>query len=225
MTTHGADGAGGADPLLTVLELLARQAPSARFDALLDEARRDGLGPEELGRLERAVVLAGQVHAERAHDARREAGLEALADTARDLTLSYDLDGLLHVITRRARRLLGLDLAYVTLRGPHGSCYVHTTEGTRPGRAEGPRLAPGLRVAEGYGLGGAVQLHGVPVWTPDYLADERFAPSGSLDAGVHAPAFDEAAEAALRAEGLHAIVAAGGGGGGGGGGAPSGAGA
>ncbi|MCZ0979686.1 GAF domain-containing protein [Streptomyces diastatochromogenes] len=33
-------------------------------------------------------------------------------------------------------------------------------------------------------------------------------PSGSLDAGVHAPAFDEDAESALRAEGLHAIVAA-----------------
>ncbi|WP_432116683.1 GAF domain-containing protein, partial [Streptomyces sp. S1] len=214
MTTHGADGAGGADALLTVLELLARQAPPARFDALLDEARRDGLGRPDLDRLERAVVLAGQVHAERAHDARREAGLDALTDTARDLTLSYDLDGLLHVITRRARRLLGLDLAYVTLRGPHGACYVHTAEGTRPGPAEGPRLAPGLRIAEGYGLGGAVQLHGEPVWTPDYLADERFAPSGSLDAGVHAPAFDEAAETALRTEGLHAIVAAGGGGGG-----------
>ncbi|WP_432059641.1 helix-turn-helix domain-containing protein [Streptomyces sp. S1] len=208
MTTHGADGAGGADALLTVLELLARQAPPARFDALLDEARRDGLGRPDLDRLERAVVLAGQVHAERAHDARREAGLDALTDTARDLTLSYDLDGLLHVITRRARRLLGLDLAYVTLRGPHGACYVHTAEGTRPGPAEGPRLAPGLRIAEGYGLGGAVQLHGEPVWTPDYLADERFAPSGSLDAGVHAPAFDEAAETALCTEGLHAIVAA-----------------
>ncbi|MFF4171078.1 helix-turn-helix domain-containing protein [Streptomyces sp. NPDC001744] len=207
MTTHGADGTGGADALLTVLELLAGQAPPARFDALLDGARRDGLDDDGLDRLERAVALAGRVHAERAHAARREAGLTALADTARDLTLSYDLDGLLRVITRRARRLLGLDLAYITLSGPHGASYVHTTEGTRASRAEGPRLAPGLRIAEGYGLGGAVQLHGEPVWTPDYLADERFAPSGSLDAGVHAPAFDEAAESALRAEGLHAIVA------------------
>ncbi|MFE0643038.1 helix-turn-helix domain-containing protein [Streptomyces sp. NPDC058877] len=211
MTLHGADGADGADALLTVLELLARQAPPARFEALVDEARRSGLGDGELHRLERAVELAGTIDAGRAHDKRREAGLAALADTARDLTLSYDLDGLLRVITRRARRLLGLDLAYVTLRGPHGACYVHTTEGSRAttgtGRGDGPHLAPGLRIAEGYGLGGAVQLHGEPVWTADYLADERFAPSGSLDAGVHAPAFDESAESALRAEGLHAIVA------------------
>lgn len=43
MTLHGTDGAGGADALLTVLELLAEQAPPARFDALLDGARRSGL--------------------------------------------------------------------------------------------------------------------------------------------------------------------------------------
>ncbi|MEV7563580.1 helix-turn-helix domain-containing protein [Streptomyces tanashiensis] len=208
MTMDGADGAGGADALLRVLELLAGQAPPARFDSLVDEARRTGVTGDELDRLERAVKLAGEVHTGRARDARREAGLTTLTDTARDLTLSYDLDSLLRVITRRARRLLGADLAYVTLRGPHGACYVHTTEGSRAATGPGPRLTPGLRIAEGYGLGGAVQLHGEPVWTADYLADERFAPSGSLDAGVHAPAFDEAAESALRAEGLHAIVAA-----------------
>ncbi|MFE5710798.1 helix-turn-helix domain-containing protein [Streptomyces sp. NPDC056501] len=214
MTSHGADAAGSADALLTVLELLAGQAPAARFEELLDEARLAGLSGEELDRLERAVKLADQVRSGREDDARREAGLAALTDTARDLTFSYDLDSLLRVVTRRARRLLGLDMAFVTLRGQHGSCYVHTTEGARAGldtgtgRPAGPRLAPGLKIAEGYGLGGAVQLHGEPVWTADYLADERFAPSGSLDAGVHAPAFDEAAEAAVRAEDLHAIMAA-----------------
>ncbi|MGW6392104.1 helix-turn-helix domain-containing protein [Streptomyces sp. NPDC055103] len=214
MTSHGADAAGGADALLTVLELLAGQAPPARFEALLDEARLTGLSGDGLDRLERAVKLAAEVRSGREDDVRREAGLAALTDTARDLTFSYDLDSLLRVITRRARRLLGLDMAFVTLRGQHGSCYVHTTEGARAGldtgtgRPAGPRLAPGFRIAEGYGLGGAVQLHGEPVWTADYLADERFAPSGSLDAGVHAPAFDEAAEAAFRAEGLHAVMAA-----------------
>ncbi|MER7536396.1 helix-turn-helix domain-containing protein [Streptomyces sp. NPDC097704] len=208
MTVHGADGAGGADALLTVLELLARQAPPAQFDTVLDEARRTGLAGAELHRLERAVTLADQVRAGHERDARRGAGLAGLTDTARDLTLSYDLDSLLRVITRRARRLLGLDLAYVTLRGPHGASFVHTSEGSRTATGPGARLTPGLRIAEGYGLGGAVHLHGEPVWTADYLADERFAPSGSLDAGVHAPAFDEAAESALRAEGVHAIVAA-----------------
>ncbi|MCX5390783.1 helix-turn-helix domain-containing protein [Streptomyces sp. NBC_00094] len=214
MTSHGADAAGGADALLAVLELIARQAPPARFDELLDEARLGGLTGDGLDRLERAVKLAAEVRSGHEDAARREAGLAALTDTARDLTFSYDLDSLLRVVIRRARRLLGLDLAFVTLRGPHGSCHVHTIEGARagldtgPGRTTGPHLAAGLRIAEGYGLGGAVQLHDEPVWTADYLADERFAPSGSLDAGVHAPAFDEAAEAALRAEDVHAIMAA-----------------
>ncbi|MCZ0979687.1 hypothetical protein O1L60_13230 [Streptomyces diastatochromogenes] len=86
MTGDRADGAGGADALLTVLELLARQAPPARFDDLLDEARRTGLADGELHRLERAVELAGEVHAARAREARHEDGLAALTDTARDLT-------------------------------------------------------------------------------------------------------------------------------------------
>ncbi|MFB7410713.1 helix-turn-helix domain-containing protein [Streptomyces sp. NPDC056202] len=208
MTMHGADGAGGADALLTVLELLARQAPPARFDSLLDEARLAGTGGAELDRLERAVALAGEVTARREEEERREAGLATLTDTARDLTRSYDLDSLLRVITRRARRLLGLDLVYVTLRGPQGTCYVHTAEGSRTGQAGGPRIAPGLRIAEGYGLGGAVQAHGEAVWTADRLADERFASFDSLDAGVHVPAFDEVAETALRAEEVHAVMAA-----------------
>ncbi|MFE3072403.1 helix-turn-helix domain-containing protein [Streptomyces sp. NPDC059247] len=212
MSLYGADGAGGAHALLTVLELLAAQAPPARFDALLAEARATGLDDDTLDRLERAVALAGVVRAGQGRDPRHEAGLIALTDTARDLTSSYDLDGLLRVITRRARLLLGLDLAYVTLRGPHGACYVHTTDGALAdhpaGREGAPRLAPGLRFAEGYGVGGFVQLLGEPVWTADHLADERFAPTARTGTGLHAPAFDEAAEAALRAEGLHAVMAA-----------------
>ncbi|MEU5215891.1 helix-turn-helix domain-containing protein [Streptomyces sp. NPDC020807] len=214
MTSHGADAAGGADALLTVLELLARQAPAAQYEAYLDEARAAGLSGEGLDRLERAVKLADGIRSGHEDAARREDGLAALADTARDLTFSYDLGSLLRVIARRARRLLGLDLAFVTLRVPDGGSVVHTTDGALAGldsdpfRTVGPRLVAGLEISEGYGVGGAVQLHGEPVWTADYLADERFAPSGSLDAGVHAPAFDEVAEAALRAEGLHAVMAA-----------------
>ncbi|MGW1934135.1 GAF domain-containing protein, partial [Streptomyces sp. NPDC001919] len=208
MTLDRADGTGGADALLSVLELLALKAPPARFTGLLDDARLTGLAGADLDRLERAVALAAEIDTGREQEERREAELATLTDTARDLTLSYDLDSLLRVITRRARRLLGLDLAYVTLRGPHGSCYVHTTEGSRTGQTGGPRIAPGLRIAEGHGLDGAVQSRGEAVWTADYLADERFALSGFLDTGIPAPAFDEAAEAALRAEGLHAIMAA-----------------
>lgn len=170
MTLHGAHGAGGADALLTVLELLARQAPAARFEGLVDEARATGADAAELDRLERAVALAAEVRAGRERDARREAGLATLTDTARDLTLSYDLDSLLRVITRRARRLLGLDLAYVTLRGPHGASYVHTTEGTRGGRVEDLHAIMAAPLRSGDTVIGA--LHGADRHVRDHTPEE-----------------------------------------------------
>ncbi|MGW1012681.1 helix-turn-helix domain-containing protein [Streptomyces termitum] len=217
MGTHGADGGAGADALLTVLELLAGQGPAGQFDTLLDEARLAGLDEEGVGRLERAVALARSLHDERATDraraARSGASLAVLTDTARDLTLSYDLDGLLRIVTRRARHLLGLDMAYVTLRGPQGACYIRVTEGSRTGgdtgAPTGPGLAAGLRIGAGNCLGGIVQRTGEPIWTPDYPADERFT---SGEAPDPAAALDDAevvdpGDEAVRAEGLRAILA------------------
>ncbi|MER7515946.1 helix-turn-helix domain-containing protein [Streptomyces sp. NPDC126499] len=188
MSNQGAYGSGGAGAL-AVLELLARRAPQERFAELLDKARADDLPEPELAQLERAVHLATGVRHSLARREQREAGLDALADTARDLTLPYDLDGLLRSIARRARRLLGLDLTCVTLRGPHGVRVVHGTDGALA--ATGPAGCPGA--FEEDGLGGLVHVLGAPVWTEDYLADERFA---------HTPAVD----AAVRDEGLRAVV-------------------
>ncbi|MFF5971896.1 helix-turn-helix domain-containing protein [Streptomyces sp. NPDC012769] len=188
MSHHGADGSGGADAL-AVLELLAQQAPQERFAELLDKARADDLPEPELARLERAVHLASGVRHSQARREQREAGLDALADTARDLTLPYDLDGLLRSIARRARRLLDLDLTCVTLRGTHGVRVVHGADGALA--VTGPVDCPGA--FEEDGLGGLVHILGAPVWTEDYLADERFA---------HTPAVD----AVIRDEGLRAVV-------------------
>ncbi|MFD5767198.1 GAF domain-containing protein, partial [Streptomyces sp. NPDC127049] len=217
MDTHGADGGADADTLLAVLELLAGQALPGQFEALLDEARIAGLDRAGLDRLERAVALARALHAERAADRVRAdrdgASLAVLTDTARDLTLSYDLDGLLRIVTRRARRLLGLDMAYVTLRGPQGACYIRITEGSRTGGdtggTGGPGLSVGMRIGSGNCLGGVVQRTGEPVWTPDYPVDERFTSGAAPDP---AAALDDAevvdpGDEAVRAEGLRAIVA------------------
>ncbi|WP_189601051.1 GAF domain-containing protein, partial [Streptomyces lateritius] len=187
MSQHGADGGGGTDAL-AVLELLAQQAPPGRYEALLGEARRAGASPAELARLERAVQLAAGICSSFDRREQREAGLAALVDTARDLTLPYDLDSLLRVITRRAKRLLDFDMAYVSLRDTNGSSFVLTTEGSHTG------LTTGLRVIDGHGLGGEAHTHGEPAWTADYLEDDRF---------PHARAVDEV----VRAEGLHAIMA------------------
>ncbi|MFC8505518.1 helix-turn-helix domain-containing protein [Streptomyces sp. NPDC057411] len=189
MSNDSADGGGGADAL-AVLELLAAQAPPARFAELLDQARVAGLPEGELDTLERAVHLATGVSLSLARREQREAGLAALLDTTRDLTVPYDLDGLLRVVIRRAKRLLGLDLACITLRGPHGGRLLHSAEGALT--ALDPANCPTF--FEGDGLGGLVHALGEPAWTEDYLDDTRFA---------HTAAIDEIA----RAEGLRAVLA------------------
>lgn len=177
----------GGGPL-AVLELLAQDAPQSRYEALLAGARAAGADGAELADLTRAVDLAGSVRARQSSGKQREAALTALVDTAHDLTSPYDIDGLLRLITRRARRLLGFDMAWLSLSRPDGSAYVRTSEG------ETTALNVGLELGTGRGLGSIAQARRSPVWTPDYLADSSIA---------HAPGID----AVVRAEGLHAIIA------------------
>lgn len=189
MTDHGTDGGGSVDAL-SVLELLAQQAPPERLADLLDRAREAGRPAAELAHLERAVHLATGVAQSLARREQRGLALDALADTARDLTHPYDLDGLLRLIVRRARRLLDLDLACVTLRDAHGTRVLHSSEGGLT------VLDPaGCTAAlEREGLGGLVHVLGGPAWTEDYLTDDRF---------PHVPAVDRL----VRDEGLRAVLA------------------
>ncbi|MGI5444229.1 helix-turn-helix domain-containing protein [Streptomyces sp. CA-243310] len=179
-------GDGGGS--LAVLELLVAEAPQSAYDALLLDAREAGADGEELARLTRAVDLSRSVRRNARRREQREAALTALVDTAHDLTSPYDIDGLLRLITRRARRLLGFDMAWLSLSRPDGSAYVRTSEG------ETTALNVGLELGTGRGLGSIAQDRRSPVWSADYLND---------DAIVHAPGID----AVVRAEGLHAIIA------------------
>ncbi|MFD6873559.1 MULTISPECIES: helix-turn-helix domain-containing protein [unclassified Streptomyces] len=186
----GDDGGdhGGTPGAMAVLELLAADAPQSRYDALLEDARCADAGEEHLARLARAVELARSVRADARRSKQREAALTALVDTAHDLTSPYDIDGLLRLITRRARRLLGFDMAWLSLSRPDGSAYVRTSEG------ETTALNVGLELGTGKGLGSIAQERRSPVWTADYLADPAIA---------HAPGID----AVVEAEGLRAIIA------------------
>ncbi|MER5727475.1 GAF domain-containing protein [Streptomyces sp. NPDC002138] len=116
------------------------------------------------------------------------AGLAALVDTAHDLTSAYDLDSLLRVIARRARRLLGLDVVCVSFTRPDGTAYPHLSDGGTAG------YGSGLGLGSAEGLGALVRERRAPVWSADYLHDTTLA---------HAPGVD----AAIRAEGVRAVVA------------------
>ena len=200
-STGGSGGDAGDEMVLSVLELLAEEAAAGRLDALLQRARRTTSGPA-LARTERAVQLARDVHASFERSRQREAGFAALVDTARDLTLPYDRDTLLSVITRRVRLLLHFDMAYVSLReadlhadggeqgdgGRDSTMVIHTSEGSTTA------LNTGLRIEGGSGLGHRALVTGAPLWTADYLNDDTI---------PHSPAIDQVVEA----EGLRAIMA------------------
>ncbi|WP_405911800.1 GAF domain-containing protein [Streptomyces sp. NBC_00963] len=174
---------------LAVLELLAEEAPVEQVEALVAQALEGGVADAERDVLKRAGGLALRIHAQSGRRQQREMGLSALVDTARELAMSQELDAVLNVVTRRARLLLGLDLAFVCFPAEEqGFVHIRSSDGhTSTGTV-------GLRLPANAGPIGEVLFNSAPFWTPDYPADKRF---------HHHPAFDEMAGA----EALRAIVA------------------
>ncbi|MFB9838680.1 GAF domain-containing protein, partial [Actinoallomurus acaciae] len=160
-------------------ELLAREAPAVDFETPIAEARAAGASPAALAELEQAKTAALRVRALLARRARREVELSALFETASDLAGLRDLDAVLNAIVRRARQLLGADIAYMTLNDPsRGDTYMRVTDGSIS------RAFQRLRLPLGAGLGGLVAQTGAPYASSGYLTDERFRHTGSIDGGV-----------------------------------------
>src|SRR3954468_12636100 len=109
----------------------------------------------------------------------REAELTALVDTARDLAALRDPSVTLGAIVRRARALLGTDVAYLTLYDAEaGDTFMRATDGSVSARFQSVRLSLGD------GLGGLVASTHKPYWTADYWADERFRHTNAIDGAV-----------------------------------------
>jgi sugar diacid utilization regulator len=162
------------------LSLLLQDAPAVEYDAPVARARADGAPELEIAALEQARVLALRVRATLHEQRRREAELAALFETASDLAGLRDLDAVLRAIVVRARKLLGTDVAYLTLTDPvAGDTYMRVTEGSVSARFQRVRL--GL----GEGLGGLVAQTASPYVTADYLNDDRFHHTQAIDAAVH----------------------------------------
>ncbi|WP_093837858.1 helix-turn-helix domain-containing protein [Streptomyces aidingensis] len=166
----GAPGAPAAEAAaLHFLELLAADAPAEAYQ----ERTPAGAGAA------RARALALRVRAELEGRRRREAELTALFETARDISGLRDLDSVLRAIVQRARSLLGTEVAYMTLTDPErGDTYMRVTEGSVSARFQQ------LRLGMGEGLGGLVAQTARPYVTADYMADERFRHTRSIDGGV-----------------------------------------
>ena len=171
--------------LLTVLRLLAEEAPLESYEELLLRAGQECSAVERL-RLEQAVRLAYVIHASQDRRRQREDGLADLVDTARDMTQPHDLGELLHVITRRVKRIVNADLACIGLREDDGTLSLHAPEGATTA------VVPGMRLDGGPGHQ-AIAM-GAPLWTADYLRDT------GLEHCAHADEF-------VRAEGIKSLLA------------------
>ncbi|MGA5732354.1 helix-turn-helix domain-containing protein [Streptomyces seoulensis] len=173
---------------LDLLELLAAEASPDRMNDLVRHAAADA-DPATAAELDRARELALHVHSLFARRQQREAELAALIDTARDLTAPHELDTLLKMIVRRTRMLFGVDMSYISFRDrDSGAGYVRTSDG------HASALTLGYRVPGDAGLGWESNVGGVPIWSSDYLADDRMR---------HSPVLDDI----VRSEGLRGIIA------------------
>lgn len=112
-------------------------------------------------------------------EVRRQADrLRVLNDLARRLASMRDPAEVLHEVAAQARRLLGVDVAYIMLLGAGGLLRIEVVDGTMGSAMRGIELAPGV------GLGGLVVGSGRPVWSRSYLEDPRFPHADPVDAAA-----------------------------------------
>lgn len=109
----------------------------------------------------------------------REARLAALYATASDLTAIRDVQEILAAIVRRARQMLGTDIAYLGLNVPEDdAAYIRVADGAVSASFRN------LKLPLGTGLLGLVAETGVPYATADYRGDDRFAHRKYIDSAV-----------------------------------------
>ncbi|GAA1582577.1 helix-turn-helix domain-containing protein [Streptomyces globosus] len=162
-----------------ILDLLAADAPTEELAAQPARMRAEGAGPAEDAWIEETTEVALSVRRVLDQHRRREAELVALFDTAGDLAALRDLDAVLRAIVRRARTLLGADVAYLTLHDPAAhDTFMRVTDGSVSAAFQQ------LRLGMGEGLGGLVAQTSRPYASIDYRTDRRFRHTAAIDDGV-----------------------------------------
>lgn len=173
----GDRGVSASELLAEVIDLIAEQ----------DDARpltEVSAAVEQLSDSERDVVLlaltrAARVRDQLAHHKLRERELQALYETARDLSSLRDVDDVLAAIVHRVRQLFGADSGYLALVDEEsGDAYMRITSGTVSSAIESVRLRPGT------GIGGWIIQTGQPFTTTNYLGDTSITHDPSVDEAV-----------------------------------------
>lgn len=156
------------------LDLLSAEA-SVRD---LEHHRRAALAEapaDEHGAIHAQADRALEIQARLAERKRHGDELTVLNDLARRLASLRDSGEVLQEVAHQARRLLGVDIAYIMLLQPGDVLRIEVVDGTLGS------IMRGIELASGTGLGGEVRRTGRPVWSEDYLHDDELRHATNVD--------------------------------------------
>ena len=157
------------------LGLILRNAEPVEYEHLRTRQLAEAATEAQRRRVDAEAVRAGQVRAAMVEDRRRVAELNALTDLSLRLASEHNLTALLQDAVTQARRVLGVDVAYLALAEPDDSLIIQVTDGSIGSRLRGIRLSPGS------GLAGLVLQRAEPVQSTDYVADEHLVHNRGVD--------------------------------------------
>ena len=162
------------------LRLLVDGAALSEYDDVLRAAIADAGAEPEIEAVQDEHKFALQVRDQLEKQRARHEQLRALVECAKELAdVRTDPDEILSRIVTQAQRLLGSDMAYLSLndnerRQTHMRVMVGATSSAWTD----------VPIPFGTGVGGQVAATGAPFSTPDYFADERLSHDPVVDHSV-----------------------------------------
>ncbi|MFI7446105.1 helix-turn-helix domain-containing protein [Nonomuraea sp. NPDC049714] len=164
------------------LQLLVDEAPLPHYDEVLHDAVANAASPAEVADLHAEHTLALQLRDTLEKRRSRQEQQRALVECAKELAEDRsDPDTILSLIVSQAQRLLGCDMAYLSLNdnAARVTCMQVMVGATSSAWRD-------VRIPFGIGIGGRVAATGTPFSTPDYFSDERLTHDPVVDASVRA---------------------------------------
>lgn len=166
----------GEQIALQLVRLLHQGTSTDEFTQCMVEAEALPAGLPGKSNVVEAVRMAMAVRNRLELLQQRESGMLAVIESAQELSSRLDLTSLLGAIVARARKLLGSDLAWLSIHDPARDEFrVLVAQG-----AISPRVSD-MVTLRGRGVAGVVMSTRLPFTTADYLHDTRFAHDAGLD--------------------------------------------
>lgn len=162
-----------------LIALLYQNAGKEEFSRVLARIVASGHSVASKELLSHGAQMAQTIRERFEEYQQRERGLNAVIETAQDLTAIRDLDRTLQAIVHRARKLMGADIGYLSIHDrEEGDFYVRATDGAFSENFKQ------IRVPQDVGICGYVARNKSPYSSAEYGKDPRFSHTGTIDMAV-----------------------------------------